>query len=250
MSNATRIGLFGLLVFALGCSVGILVVTRHASTSPHATAATKQLPSSGASSARAATEGEIVAAVEHIAPAPKTRTATAPSTPTRSAPVTRPAAAPPVAKPEVVWPLPLAQPVAPARIELPRDEADTPSAPAPAPVRATVQTREVPPAPPALSVSQAPSTRLPGPLEPPQRIRRVPAQYPKVAQMANVEGTVVISAMIDVDGRVTSPRVVQSIPLLDKAALDAVRQWEFKPAMRDGRAVPVSVTLSVEFALR
>jgi protein TonB len=78
----------------------------------------------------------------------------------------------------------------------------------------------------------------------------VPAQYPKVAQMANVEGTVVISAMIDVDGRVTSPRVVQSIPLLDKAALDAVRQWEFKPAMRDGRAVPVSVTLSVEFALR
>jgi periplasmic protein TonB len=244
MSNATRIGLFGLLVFALGCSVGILVVTRHASTSPHATAATKQLPSSGASSARAATEGEIVAAVEHIAPEPKTRTATTRSTPTRSTPAARPAAASSAAKPEMVSPLPLAQPVAPARIELRPDDVAAP-APPPAPaVTPTVETRAEAPS--------TPQTRAPdrGPVEPPQRIGRVAAKYPKVAQMANVEGTVVISAVIDTEGKVTAPRIVHSIPLLDQAALEAVRQWQFKPAMRDGRAVPVSVTLSVEFALR
>jgi periplasmic protein TonB len=88
-----------------------------------------------------------------------------------------------------------------------------------------------------------------GPLTHPERIRRVPAKYPKVAEMANVEGTVVIEAVIDVDGRVTRPRLLKSIPLLDAAALDAVKQWEFKPAMRDGRPVPVTVKLSVEFVL-
>jgi TonB family protein len=87
-----------------------------------------------------------------------------------------------------------------------------------------------------------------GSLQPPEQIRRVPAKYPKVAEMANVEGTVVIEAVIDEHGRVTKPRVLKSIPLLDAAALEAVRQWEFAPAQRDG--VPVTAKLSVAFALR
>jgi len=85
-------------------------------------------------------------------------------------------------------------------------------------------------------------------LQPPQRTRSVTAVYPKLAQMANVHGTVVIEAIIDAGGKVVSPRILKSIPLLDRAALDAVTQSEFKPAMRDGHPVPVNVTLSVVFA--
>jgi TonB family protein len=88
-----------------------------------------------------------------------------------------------------------------------------------------------------------------GPLQPPERIRRTRAKYPKVAEMANVEGTVIIEAVIDENGKITNPRILKSIPLLDAAALDAVKQWEFKPAMRDGRPVAVTAKLSVEFTL-
>jgi periplasmic protein TonB len=250
MYNGTHMGVFGFVVFAVGCSVGILVVTRHNSAPQTAIVATERVLSPTSAAVRAATEGEIVAAVEEIAPAPRTRTGAARSKQAPSAPVTRPAAAPSTAKPEMVYPLPLAQPVAPVQIELPTDEVDTPSAPVAAPAPAALETPEVSSGGQTPLVAPAASAQARGSLEPPQRIRKVAAQYPKVAQMANVEGTVIISAVIDVDGRVTSPRVVHSIPLLDQAALDAVRQWEFQPATRDGRPVPVSVKLSVAFALR
>jgi protein TonB len=90
----------------------------------------------------------------------------------------------------------------------------------------------------------------PAPLEPPQRIRRAAPEYPRFARINNIEGTVVIAATIDTDGRVTYPRIVKSFPMLDQAALDAVKQWEFKPGTRGGQPVPVDVTLSVEFSAR
>jgi protein TonB len=45
-------------------------------------------------------------------------------------------------------------------------------------------------------------------------------------------------------------RVLRSIPLLDEAAIDAVRQWEFTPTMIDGKAVPVIITMTVNFTLK
>jgi protein TonB len=44
--------------------------------------------------------------------------------------------------------------------------------------------------------------------------------------------------------------VLRSIPLLDEAAIDAVRQWEFTPTMIDGKAVPVIITMTVNFRLK
>jgi TonB family protein len=82
------------------------------------------------------------------------------------------------------------------------------------------------------------------------KIRDVPPVYPTAALAAKVEGVVVVEAKIDVTGRVTEARILRSIVLLDEAALDAVRQWEFEPVVIDdiGR-VPIIAALSVSFKL-
>ena len=74
--------------------------------------------------------------------------------------------------------------------------------------------------------------------------------YPPVAQEARVQGVVIIEATIDPSGRVAKARVLRGQPLLDEAALDAVRQWEFTPTEVNGAAVPVIMTITVNFALQ
>jgi TonB family protein len=81
----------------------------------------------------------------------------------------------------------------------------------------------------------------------PRKIKDVRPTYPPDAQTARVQGVVVLDATIDPDGKVSTARVVRSIPLLDAAAVAAVRQWEFTPTFIDGRAVPVITTVTVNF---
>jgi nitrite reductase (cytochrome c-552) len=83
----------------------------------------------------------------------------------------------------------------------------------------------------------------------PHKIRDVPPVYPRAAIAARVEGTVAVEARIDVTGRVTEAKVLRSIPLLDQAALDAVRQWRFEPTLLNGVRVPIIAALSVPFKL-
>jgi protein TonB len=85
-------------------------------------------------------------------------------------------------------------------------------------------------------------------IKPPQR-KGVP-RMPEAASAAGVQGVVIVEVVIDESGAVTQPRILRSIPLLDDAALDAVREWRFDPTIVDGRAVPVRMTLSVNFTLR
>ena len=73
--------------------------------------------------------------------------------------------------------------------------------------------------------------------------------YPPIAQSARVQGVVIIEAMIGPNGKVQDARVLRSIPLLDQAALDAVRQWEFTPTLLNGVPVPVIMTVTVQFTL-
>ena len=74
--------------------------------------------------------------------------------------------------------------------------------------------------------------------------------YPPDAAAANVQGTVTIEAIIDASGRVTDARILRSIPLLDQAALDAVRQWQYAPTLLNGAAVPVILTVNVSFTIK
>jgi protein TonB len=61
---------------------------------------------------------------------------------------------------------------------------------------------------------------------------------------------VIIEAVIDTDGRVRDARVLRSIPLLDHAALDAVKEWQYLPTTLEGVARPVIMTLTVNFSLQ
>jgi protein TonB len=83
----------------------------------------------------------------------------------------------------------------------------------------------------------------------PKKTRHVPPAYPKLAQVGRVSGMVVIEAVIDREGHVGCARVLRSVPLLDQAALDAVRQWEFTPTTVNGVTVEVLMTVTANFTL-
>lgn len=87
-------------------------------------------------------------------------------------------------------------------------------------------------------------------LPPPKKLDDVRPQYPIEANVAQIEGVVIAEVIIDETGRVTDARILRSIPLLDEAALQAVREWRFAPSIVDGRAVPVKMTVTVNFQQR
>jgi protein TonB len=105
---------------------------------------------------------------------------------------------------------------------------------------------EPPPSPPA----RLEPVRVGGDIRPPMKIADAAPVYPAIARAARVEGVVILEAMIGEDGGVREVRVLRSIPLLDAAAVDAVRQWRFTPTLLNGQAVPIVMTVTVAFRLR
>ena len=105
-----------------------------------------------------------------------------------------------------------------------------------------------PPPPPA----PAPVKPMPvgGLIKYPQKVRDARPIYPPIAVAAKKEGLVLIEAIIATDGTVQNLRVIRSIPLLDQAALDAVKQWRFTPSTLNGVPVPVILTITVDFKLQ
>jgi protein TonB len=76
-------------------------------------------------------------------------------------------------------------------------------------------------------------------------------RYTEIARRAGVQGTVILDAIIDENGRVTIRQVLKPLPMgLDQAAVEAVRSWRFKPATLAGRAVKVYFMLTVNFTLQ
>lgn len=84
----------------------------------------------------------------------------------------------------------------------------------------------------------------------PARIKYVAPVYPDIAQKARVQGVVIIEAVIAVDGKIEQARIVRSQPLLDDAALTAVRAWEYTPTLLNGRPTAVIMTVTVVFSLK
>ncbi len=87
-------------------------------------------------------------------------------------------------------------------------------------------------------------------LDPGMLIRQVQPIYPKIAQAAHVEGTVLLAAVIDTQGRITQLRALNGHPLLIPAAISAVQQWRYKPYILNGQAVEVETQVSVVFTLQ
>ena len=83
----------------------------------------------------------------------------------------------------------------------------------------------------------------------PQRLMTTAPVYPAFAKTSRVQGVVEVAIVIDMNGNVARAQVVKSIPQLDKAALDAVKQWKYAPTVVNGAAVPVTMVVQVTFAL-
>jgi protein TonB len=74
--------------------------------------------------------------------------------------------------------------------------------------------------------------------------------YPAFAKTQRVSGDVRIDALIDVTGRVTTMKVVSGPAMLHQAAMDALRLWKYQPASLDGKAVPIHLTVTIQFRMQ
>jgi TonB family protein len=106
-----------------------------------------------------------------------------------------------------------------------------------------------------LDASKAPqppdgALRVGGSISAPKKIKDARPIYPEDARAAGVQGIVIVEAVIGKDGKVETATVLRGIPMLDQAALDAVRQWEFTPTFVNGAPVSVIVTMTVNFTLQ
>jgi protein TonB len=91
--------------------------------------------------------------------------------------------------------------------------------------------------------------RAGGKVKYPEKVHDVRPVYPQIAISTKIEGRVIIEAILGIDGRVKDAKILKSIALLDRAALEAVEQWRFTPTLLNGVPVPVIITVSIDFKL-
>jgi len=91
------------------------------------------------------------------------------------------------------------------------------------------------------------AVRVGGDIRYPARLVNVEPAYPDAARQAGVQGIVILEALIHENGKVQDARIMRSIPMLDEAAIAAVRQWEFAPTIVNGVPVKAIMTITVSF---
>ena len=119
------------------------------------------------------------------------------------------------------------------------------------PVKIGPEVMEFKPAPgnaaPRDNVRRDDALRVGGNIKAPKKIKDVRPIYPPIAREAGVAGVVILEVRIGADGFIEDGRVIKSIPLLDEAALDAVKQWQFEPTLMNGQPIPVIMTVTINF---
>jgi len=112
-----------------------------------------------------------------------------------------------------------------------------------------------PPPPPPLPPPPPPPQRLSpvrigGQLQAPALIHRVEPIYPDFAVAAHVTGVVILEATVNERGEVTNVVVLRSRPMLDRAAIEAVKQWRYAPLLLNGRPAPFVLTVTMTFSIQ
>jgi len=97
-------------------------------------------------------------------------------------------------------------------------------------------------------VKQPPRRLAPG-IREPKKIVNVTPEYPRLAQAAHIQGTVILEITVGEQGTVDAVRVLRSVPTLDQSAIDAVRRWRYEPGALNGTVIPVIITVTVNFSL-
>lgn len=127
---------------------------------------------------------------------------------------------------------------------------ETPEAPKPAPVPPT------PKEPPLAFQSSEPDCsevvplRVGGGVQPPKVLRRVDPVYPSSMHDMEIQGIGIFEVVLNEQGRVCSIRVLRGLlPKIDQAIVEAIRQWTFRPASRNGKPVAVAYVVTVKIDL-
>jgi protein TonB len=89
-----------------------------------------------------------------------------------------------------------------------------------------------------------------GDVKPAHLVKSVPPLYPQMARTQRISGNVSIDAVVDVDGNVGTMKILSGPAILHRAALDAVKQWHYEPAMLDGKPTASHLTVIVQFRLQ
>jgi protein TonB len=108
-----------------------------------------------------------------------------------------------------------------------------------------------PPPPPAAEKPKPPAApiRVGGNVQAANLVRQVRPTYPPLAKQARIQGTVKFNAVIAKDGTIQNLTVQSGHPMLVQAALEAVKQWLYKPTLLNGEPVEVITTIDVNFTL-
>jgi len=80
-------------------------------------------------------------------------------------------------------------------------------------------------------------------------VRKVPPTYPPLARQARIQGTVILQAMISKEGTIENLQLISGHPMLAPAAIEAVKQWKYKPYLLNGEPVEVETQVQVNFTL-
>jgi protein TonB len=91
--------------------------------------------------------------------------------------------------------------------------------------------------------------RVGGEVREPRKTRHVNPEYPKDAIASRIQGVVILECTISPQGEVVAVKTLRGLPMLDEAAIEAVQQWEYSPTLLNGVAVPVIMTVTVNFKL-
>jgi periplasmic protein TonB len=91
--------------------------------------------------------------------------------------------------------------------------------------------------------------RIGGSIKAPANVKKVAPVYPAKARESRVQGIVILDLTIGTDGTVTDVKVLRPIHELNDAAIEAAKQWRYEPTKIDGVAVPVRMTVSLNFTL-
>ena len=106
-----------------------------------------------------------------------------------------------------------------------------------------------PPPPPPEPPASSSRMRIGGNVAASYVIREVPPIYPQAAKDSHIQGVVVLEVQINKDGLVDNLKMISGHPLLAQAAIDAVRQWTYKPVLLNSQPVDFVTTVTVNFAL-
>jgi protein TonB len=103
----------------------------------------------------------------------------------------------------------------------------------------------------AIPDPQTPQTvRVGGDVKPPQKTKDAKPVYPPLAAKNHMQGVVILEVTIGTDGKVKDVKVIKGLAYVTDSAVDAVKQWEYKPTVLNGQPVQVIVTVPINFVLQ